>query len=200
VARDLNVFDRLRIERVVWALDQRLYDLPRASRIAKRREVRQNLVSAAHDVGVRSAIVNLGDGRRLADEYIAAELGDGPRHSWTAAGLFCASIPLLLNWVLEEAMRAYADGVVAASSTVTGRFTWAGFAYVQSAVHYTFTGGRVERTGGAWTPLLYVLWLTGTIAVGRLWRALPMWRRRGGSTELRSSAAGVSARRTPKNG
>ena len=31
----LTWFDRLRIERFVWTLDQRIYDLPRASRIAK---------------------------------------------------------------------------------------------------------------------------------------------------------------------
>ncbi len=49
----LTWMDRLRIERVVWALDQRLYDLPRRSRIAKRREVRQNLLTAAQDIGTR---------------------------------------------------------------------------------------------------------------------------------------------------
>ena len=49
--RTLGWIDRLRIERVVWALDQRLYDLPRKSRIAKRREVRENLLTAAADIG-----------------------------------------------------------------------------------------------------------------------------------------------------
>ncbi len=47
MARPLTWFDRLRIERVVWTLDQRLYDLPRAARIAHRRELRQNLLTAA---------------------------------------------------------------------------------------------------------------------------------------------------------
>ena len=51
MTHDVNLIDRLRIERVVWTLDQRLYDLPRSSRIAKRREVRQNVLAAAHDVG-----------------------------------------------------------------------------------------------------------------------------------------------------
>ncbi len=51
--------DRLRIERVVWALDQQLYDLPRASRIAKRREVRENLFAAAHDIGTTEALRRL---------------------------------------------------------------------------------------------------------------------------------------------
>ena len=32
---NVSWFDRMRIERVVWMLDQRLYDLPRRSRIDK---------------------------------------------------------------------------------------------------------------------------------------------------------------------
>ena len=58
--------DRLRIEGTVWALDQRIYDLPRQSRIAKRREVRANLLTAASDVGTSAALRNLGGSRRLA--------------------------------------------------------------------------------------------------------------------------------------
>ena len=68
----------------MWTLDQRLYDLPRASRIATRREVRHNLVEAANNVGGREAILRLGDSRQLAAAYVAAEFGDGPRHSWLA--------------------------------------------------------------------------------------------------------------------
>ena len=49
MAHRLTWVDRLRIERVVWMLDQRLYDIPRESRIAHRREVRQNLLSAAQE-------------------------------------------------------------------------------------------------------------------------------------------------------
>ena len=62
--------DRLRIERVVWALDQRLYDLPRKSRIAKRREVRANLRTAAADIGTANALRNIGNSRQLAGEYL----------------------------------------------------------------------------------------------------------------------------------
>ena len=47
---NVSWFDRMRIERVVWMLDQRLYDLPRRSRIDKRREVRANLRAAASDI------------------------------------------------------------------------------------------------------------------------------------------------------
>jgi hypothetical protein len=48
--RSVSWIDRMRIERLVWALDQRLYDLPYRSRIAHRREVRQNLLAATRDV------------------------------------------------------------------------------------------------------------------------------------------------------
>ena len=50
----------MRIERLVWLLDQQLYDLPRSSRIAKRREVRDNLLAAARDIGTADALRRLG--------------------------------------------------------------------------------------------------------------------------------------------
>jgi hypothetical protein len=90
----LSMVDRLRIERVVWALDQRLYDLPRKSRVAKRREVRENLQVAAADVGVADAMHNLGNTRRLAAEYRAAEFGDEPRPAWMAAAVFLLTAQL----------------------------------------------------------------------------------------------------------
>ena len=64
MAHRLTWIDRLRIERVVWMLDQRLYDIPRESRIAHRREVRQNLLSAAQDIGTTAAVRNIGSGAR----------------------------------------------------------------------------------------------------------------------------------------
>jgi hypothetical protein len=48
--------DRLRLERAVWTLDARLQDLPRRSRVAKRRELRNNLSDAAADVGATEAL------------------------------------------------------------------------------------------------------------------------------------------------
>ncbi len=84
----LTWIDRLRIERVVWTLDQWLYDLPRKARIARRRELRENLVVAAQDVGVTAALRNLGDSRQLAAEYLSAQFGEGARPSWVAAATF----------------------------------------------------------------------------------------------------------------
>ena len=171
--------DRVRIEWVVWSLDQRLYDLPRRSRIEKRREVRANLITAAHDVGARTALRQLGTPDRLAREYLSAEFGDAPRHSWVAAGLFVAPMPLLLNWILLEAGFAFRDGVLARDPHATGTFVWKGVPAIQSAVTYTFADGKGSSVGGAWTPLLWLLFVLSPVCVGRLWRIpLGWWRRR----------------------
>jgi hypothetical protein len=170
--------DRLRIERFVWALDQQLYDLPRSSRIATRRDVRGNVLAAAADVGTTAALRRLGDSRQLAEGYLTSELGEGPRHSWIAAAYFATLVPLLTTFVFAEAASAYAHGVVAANHNVTGHFTWGGISYLQTTVEYTFTDGRLSQVGGAWTPLTYAVWIIGTVLVGRLWRLLPWARRR----------------------
>jgi hypothetical protein len=169
---------RLRIERLVWTLDQQLYDLPHRSRIANRREVRSNVLAAARDVGTAEALRRLGSSRQLAEEYLTAELGEGPRHSWTAAAYFAATVPLLLNFFLDEAASAYQQAIVTADPQATGTYTWTGISYLQSAVAYTFDQGRGSRAGGAWTPATYALWIIGTIACGRLWRLLPWWKAR----------------------
>jgi hypothetical protein len=169
----LTAFDRIRIERLVWALDQRLYDLPRRSRIAKRREVRANLHAAAADHGAREALRRVGSSRTLAQEYLGAELGDGPHHSWASAAYFAALVPLLLNYVLSEAASAYSTALTAAHPAVSGTFTWHGVSYLQSPLTFTAVQGDVSHDGGAWTPLVWALWLIGTIACGRLWRLLP---------------------------
>jgi hypothetical protein len=178
VSHSVSFLSRLRIERLVWALDQQLYDLPRASRIATRRDVRTNLLAAAHDVGTTEALRRLGGSRQLAESYLTAELGGGPRHSWVAAAYFCALVPLLLNFVFDEAANAYQSAITAVDPHATGTFTWGGISYLQSAVTYVFADGRGDRSGGAWTPLTYALWAIGVVLVGRLWRLLPWFARR----------------------
>jgi hypothetical protein len=168
----LTMFDRIRIERLVWTLDQRLYDLPRASRIAKRREVRANLLEAAADQGARQALRRIGSSSTLAREYLGAEFGDRPHHSWIAAAYFAALVPLLLNFALAEAANAYAQGLTAGRAA-DGTHVWSGISYLQSPLTFTIDQGQVDHTGGAWTPSVYVLWALGTIACGRLWRLLP---------------------------
>jgi hypothetical protein len=174
---DVTPLDRLRIERVVWSLDQRLYDLPRRTRIERRRELRANLLDAASDSGAAAALRGVGDSATLAAEYLDAELGHGPRHSWTAAGAFLLTTALVLSSVFFDAATAFGDGVLAGNPDAAGTFTWPGIGYLQSAVTYTVSGGHHTFTGGAFSPLAWALLGVGTVAVGRLWRALPVWRR-----------------------
>jgi hypothetical protein len=170
--------DRARIERVVWALDQRLYDLPRASRIATRREVRQNLITAARDVGAGTALKQLGGTRELASEYLTAEYGEGPRHSWIAACLVLAGVPLVLIALLGEAALGFGHGITAAYPHATGTFAWDGVSLLQTRVTYTLVNGHGTYTGGAMSPLAWALLITATVTAGRLWRAVPTLRRR----------------------
>ncbi len=174
----VNWIDRMRIERAVWALDQRLYDLPRKSRIAKRREVRANLLTAAHDIGAGDALRHLGNSRQLAAEYISAEFGDEARPSWIAAALFLLTGQLLLTSLLSEAALAFGDGIMAANPNATGTFTWSGIRYLQDTVTYTLADGNSSYVGGAWTPVAWMIWIVATLLVGRLWRVVPMWHRR----------------------
>jgi hypothetical protein len=170
--------DRARIERVVWALDQRLYDLPRASRIAIRREVRQNLLSAAREVGAGAALKQLGSTAELASEYLTAEYGEGLRHSWIAAAVFLAGFPLVLIALLGEAALGFGHGITAADPHATGTFAWHGVSLLQTRVTYTFVNGHGTYTGGAMSPLAWLLLIIGTAIAGRLWRAVPTLRRR----------------------
>lgn len=179
---NVSWFDRMRIERVVWMLDQRLYDLPRRSRIDKRREVRENLRAAASDIGTREALARLGNSRELATEYLTAEFGDGARPSWIAAGVFLFTGVLVGTSLLTDAAIAYRDGILAANPHATGTFTWNGIDYLQTSVRYTFVDGSSHFAGGAFSPLAWLLWIIATVLVGRLWRLPLVWRRRRAAT------------------
>jgi len=180
MSHSISWIDKLRIERVVWSLDQRLYDLPRRSRIAKRREVRQNLLTAAHDIGAGEALRNLGSTHQLAAEYRDAEFGEGPRASWVAAATFFLTAQLVFTSLLTEAANAFRDGISAANPNATGTFSWPGIRYLQDTVTYTFVNGHGTSVGGAWTPLAWALWVIATVLVGRLWRV--RFRRRAAAT------------------
>jgi hypothetical protein len=173
-----NAIGRLRVETRVWLLDQQLYDLPRRSRIAIRQEVRANLLDAAGTIGVGPALRRVGGSRRLAEQYLRAEFGDRPRHSWIAAAYTAGLIPLLLNFVLAGAASSFERGVTAADPHATGTYFWPGVEHLQRAVTFSFADGRATSAGGAWTPLAYALWLAAVVVAGRLWR-LPRRRRRG---------------------
>lgn len=176
--------ERLRVERLVWSLDQRLHDLPKRTRIGHRREVRANLLAATAEVGSGEALRRLGSARELAAQYLDAELGEGPRHSWLAAALFALTTPLVLNFFLSEAANAYQQAITATGMHADGSYTWGGVTWLQSPLTFVLHEGRTTHVGGAWTPLTYAILLGGAVACGRLWRALPGRRnqRRAGST------------------
>jgi hypothetical protein len=178
MARQLTWFDRLRIERVVWVLDQRLYDIPRSARIAHRRELRENLQTAARDVGAGAALRNIGGSSRLAASYVAAEFGDRPRHSWTAAVLWAATSLLVVTAILSDAANGFAAGIAAGSPHVSGTFHWSGLAALQNTVTCTAVDGHTEVSGGGLSLLGWVLWIAIAVLVGRLWRAPATWRAR----------------------
>ena len=177
MATNLTLLDRLRIEGRVWALDQQLYDLPRRQRIATRQEVRGNLVTAAESVGTGEALANLGTTRELAAEYLTAQYGPAPRASWLSAAVFVLTAVLLLTSILTDATNAYSHGLIAASPNATGTFHWPGLDILQTSVTYTVDHGHVDAVGGALSPLAYAFLAVGAIAVGRLWRLVPGWRR-----------------------
>jgi hypothetical protein len=188
--RSVTVVDRLRIEWTVWSLDQRLYELPRRARIARRRELRANLLEATPDMGAGAAIGRLGDQRRLAEDYLDAELGVGPRPSWLAATLVLTTFPLFFVSVSHDVAESFRHGIVAIDPTATGTFSTDGIGGLQSGITYDLVGGEGTYTGGAMTPLCWALLLGVTVLVGRLW-VIPRawWRRRGG----RDGLVGISS-------
>jgi hypothetical protein len=178
MARPLTWFDRLRVERVVWTLDQRLYDIPRRARIAHRRELRQNLLTAAGDVGTGAALRNIGDSSQLAAAYLAAEFGDRPWHSWIAAGVWAATSMLVVTAILADAANGFAAGIAAGTPHATGTFHWGGLSALQDTVTCTAVNGHTSVSGGGLSLLGWALWLAIAVLVGRLWRAPATWRAR----------------------
>lgn len=166
--------DRLRLERAVWAFNRRLLDLPRRSRIARRRELRDNLHSAAGDVGAAAAVRQLGDLGQLATGYLAAEYDDWQaRPSWTRAAAAAVLFYLLLTWLLEAGSSGFRAGVLTNEPSATGIFSWTGIPYLLDDVAVTFINGDSSSVGGAWRPGAYVALILVSILAGRLWRLLP---------------------------
>lgn len=166
--------DRLRLERAVWAVDSRLQDLPRRSRVARRRELRNNLRSASEEVGAAVAVRQLGDLRQLSAGYLAAEYGDWqPRPSWTRAAAAGFLFYLALAWLLEAASSAFRAGVLTGQPQATGSFSWNGIPYLLDHEAFTFSHGASTSVGGAWRPGAYLALILVSILAGRLWRLLP---------------------------
>jgi hypothetical protein len=175
----LSVIDRLRIERAVWSVDTRLQDLPRRSRIAKRRELRMNLCAAADEVGAKEAVRQLGDLHDLAVDYLIAEYGDLTRRpSWTAAAIALLVVNATMLLTDHASTSAFRSGLRAAQPQGSGTFHWHGLPWLRSDEVFTVRDGSITSLGGAWTPLVYALMVVAAVGAGRLWRILPAVRRR----------------------
>ncbi len=173
MTQQLNIADRLRIARVVWLLDQRIYEPPRRRRIAIRHEVRENLRTATADVGATHAIRNIGSVGELASGYLDAQFGGRSRPSWLAAAVFVFTTLLFLQSILTDAANAFARGVLTANPAYSGTLHWGGVHLLQTDVAVTLSGGTTTLKGGALSVWAWLLLALGAIAVGRLWRALP---------------------------
>src|ERR1019366_877919 len=173
----LNWTDRMRVERAVWTLDSYLQNLPRKSRVAKRRELRVNLRAAFADVGANEALRRLGNVRTIAAEYVVAEYG-GPGPSWLVfIGVILPSYAFMF-WLSNARIDAFTSGAIAANPHLTGMFHMTGVAYVLTNDTFTFANGKATEVGGTWLPLAYVCVSALAVLAGRLWRAIPTLRRK----------------------
>jgi hypothetical protein len=170
MSHTVSLIGRLRIERLVWELDQRLWELPRRRRVDCRREVRANVLAAARESGVTAALRGVGSAGELARGYKAAEYGDRQRPHWWAAGmtaLVIAQLPLLMQAQVTNMNEA---AIRAVSPHATGAYTVPGVVFLQHATVYTFSNGQATLSGGDLSPLFYAAWLVSVILIGRLWR------------------------------
>jgi len=164
--------DRMRIERVVWTLDNYLRNLPRKSRIAKRRELRVNLRAASADVGANEALRRLGNVRTMAREYLVTEYG-GPGPSWIVATYVLFAGYFFMIWLVNARIGAFKVGAIAANPHLTGTFHLTGVAYVFHSATFIYTNGKANEIGGTFLPLVNVYIFALAILAGRLWRAIP---------------------------
>ena len=186
MSHTVNLTARLRIERLVWELDQRLWELPRRRRVDCRREARPNRRPPARYAGAPTPRRGVGSASELARGYMSAEYGDRPRPHWWAAGitaLLAAQLPLL---ILGQVTTMNEAAIRAADPHATGTFTVPGIGFLQHATAYTFSNGHATLSGGDLSPLFYLAWLASVILTGRLWR-VRIWRRQ--VTTPKSSSA-----------
>jgi hypothetical protein len=160
--------DRLRLawylQRLSWALE----DFPRRERKAALRQVREDTTAAAADVGMRTAVEELGHPRALAERY-TAQLGR-PLPRWTAGAVAAA---LAVGAFLYLGL-AYALGAVEAVEAMGGGTVTTypiGSEVVVTADGDTFS----VESSLSWQGTLLVLGVAGVAfaLASRVWRVLP---------------------------
>ncbi len=177
---NLTRIERLRIEWTVWAFDYLLINMPHRLRVAKRREMRADLLAAAADVGIPEALRQLGSLRRLAADYLDAQYGErGPRPSfWRGATWMALLLPIM--FAIEDLGKwSFLDGVRAIPHA-TGVFHYAGLKFLGLDFTYTFADGRNVASG--WSQSVTAVELAYMFAAfligARTWRLLASWRSR----------------------
>ena len=81
-------------------------------------------------------------------------------------------------WFENARIDAFKAGAIAANPHLTGTFHLTGVAYVFTNDTFIFTNGKFSEVGGTLLPLVYVCIIALTVLAGRLWRAIPILRRR----------------------
>lgn len=163
----MNLLDRARIEWAVQSYGQWL-DLRGAAgrrRRALRRELRVNLLDAAHDTSAAEAVLALGSRRRMAAEAVPP---NATRPRWYAAanwGLLALGVLLLVEGLCGL---AWMDGVMAAdkASAASGSITL--FPGSDLVYEPRPGGGFAMSFAFGWLPL--AVGLLTFIVVARPWR------------------------------
>lgn len=160
--------DRLRLgwylQRLSWALE----DYPRRERRAALRQVREDTTAAAGDVGMRTAIEELGHPRALAERYMAQL--DRPLPRWTSGAVAAAlAVGALLYLGMAYGLGTMHTLEALGGGTVTTRPLGAEVVFTalddEFSVEWTMT----------WPGLLVVV-AVGAVAfalASRVWRVLP---------------------------
>jgi hypothetical protein len=179
MSNTLTPVDRLRIERVVWTVDLLVQDLPRRSRRAVRRELRDNLRAAAAEAGAAQAVRGLGSLRRLAADYLDAEYGEGGRRPrWLNGLAWAVVVEVLVLGIMFAGWSAFIDGIVAANPHAAGTYNWGGLGVWGLGETVTMAHGHVQSAVLTFSAAI-LLWYAAAFVLGaRLWRLLPPWHRR----------------------
>jgi hypothetical protein len=164
----MNVLDRVRIERAVFAYDWwlDLRGVPWRRRRDLRAELRSNLRDAASRTCARTAVAALGSTRQMAAE---AHPEDPTRPRWTAGTLSGAAALGVALLAALLATLAWADGAMSADpeAPVRGSVTL----LPGSSVEYTpLAEGFAVSSSVGWLPV--ALGLLVFVAVARPWRGL----------------------------
>jgi hypothetical protein len=192
MTQSLDLIARWRIERTVWTLDARLAELPGKARKTIRHEIRSNLITAASEVGVASAIQGLGSLPRLALAYLSAEYGPHRPRPSLRQGIFWEIAYLgVLFLAAVLATDAFSQGIELAAPTATGTFTYHGLSAMGLEPFVTLRSGAQTGIGMHGDLRFLGYFLIGPFVAaflgGRFWRL--WWRRSpGGVAEARNTA------------